>query len=538
MAEAEAIADIHPRESACAQTTRPEVQRGGRLAAGSRPELRWWHFLLIAVVYVYAFPYFDRLRNANEVPRILTTRAIVEQRVFFIDRLRGELRSASDTSIAPNGHTYANKAPGPSLLAVPVYALCKLLGLRSMRAITWAFRITVVTLPSLLFLPVFYRISRRFTADERARRIALVAYAFASQAFPYALLFMSHALATICVGTAFGAAIALARSTAPRRDGTATVVGFACAMGVMMDYQAVMAATVLGLFVLLRAPHRLRNLIFMVVGALPPGLVLAGYHKLAFGSFFKTGYDFGVDRSTQSGFMGIIGFNKAAITSTFVLPGNGILVLAPWVVLAVVGLVAILARRESRSARGAEAIVCAVIAVAYLLFLSSLLPYMARGGWCVGPRYMSVAMPFVAYLAAAGVELAGRNRVTHVLALALVLASATVFVVGGTTFPHWPDSLRSPLYDLVFPLLGRGFAVHSLGTAVGLHGLLSILPLYLFAFLVIVWLLGLLHVKALPKLAAVCALAVLLLLAQGLFPRTDPTKVSPWPLVNSIWEPK
>ena len=34
-----------------------------------------------AVIYLYAFPYFDRLRNANEMPRILMTKAIVEHRL-------------------------------------------------------------------------------------------------------------------------------------------------------------------------------------------------------------------------------------------------------------------------------------------------------------------------------------------------------------------------------------------------------------------------------------------------------------------------
>ena len=89
------------------------------------------------------------------------TKAMVDQRVFYIDKLMGELRSHSDTSIAPDGHVYPNKPPGPSLLAVPVYVVCKLLGATSLRAVTWAFRATVVTIPSVLFLPVFYRLGRR-----------------------------------------------------------------------------------------------------------------------------------------------------------------------------------------------------------------------------------------------------------------------------------------------------------------------------------------------------------------------------------------
>jgi hypothetical protein len=119
-----------------------------------------------------------------------------------------------------------------------------------------------------------------------------------------------------------------------------------------------------------------------------------------------------------------------------------------------------------------------------------------------------------------------------------VLASATIFVVGGTIFPHWPDRLRNPLYDLVFPLLGRGYAVHSLGTALGLSGIAAILPLYLFALLAILWLLGLLRRRLLARIALVCGLAALLLLGYRAFPKTDQHQVNPWPMIHTIWEPR
>jgi hypothetical protein len=502
------------------------------------PALRWWHFLLFAVIYLYAFPYFDRLRNANEMPRILMTKAIVDRGVLNIDPQMNELQSISDTSVAPSGHHYPNKAPGPSFLAIPIYALCKLVGATSLRAVTWAFRVTVVTIPALFFLPLFYRFSRRFTVSEQARRAALIAFALGSQAFPYALLFMSHALATAFLGLGFVAAVRLVRDKTLRWHRAAVLSGFACAMAVMMDYQSVMAATVIGLYVLLRGSNRIRNVVWMAVGALPPAAILAVYQKVAFGSFTRTGYDFGVDQSTKNGFMGMVGFNKAALTSTFILPSNGILVLAPWVLLALLGGIAIARKRETRARMGAEAAVCAAVGVAYLLFLSSLLPYMARGGWCVGPRYMTVAMPFVAWLAAAGMQAAERWTATKVLALALVVASATIFVVGGTTFPHWPDRLDNPLYDLIFPLLRRGYAVHSLGTAVGLQGLAAIVPLYAFTLVAMLWLLGLLRRRSLPMLAMVCGLAAMIVLGHRAFPRTDPNKISPWPMVHSVWEPR
>jgi hypothetical protein len=512
-------------------------RRHTRPTDGALPALRWWHFLLFAVVYLYAFPYFDRLRNANEMPRILMTKAMVDHGVFHLDQVQGELTNHTDTSVSPSGHIYPNKPPGPSLLAVPTYLVCKLFGWKSLRAVTWAFRVTVVTIPSLLFLPFFYRFSRRFSSDERSRRVVLVAFALGSQAMPYALLFMSHALTAVLVGSAFVAAVAVARSGTRYPRWAAWWTGFACAMAVAMDYQSALPSLVIGLYVLIRTRRRVLNTALMTLGALPIAGFLAVYHKVAYGGMFKTGYAYAVDTALKNGFMGLVGPSWISFVNTLLLPSNGLLVLAPWVLLAIAGAIVVAVNREARVRCGAEALVCGVIVVADVLMLSSLVPYMSRNGWSVGPRYMTVVMPFVAWLAAVGVQAAMRHTATKVLALALVLASAVVFVVGGTTFPHWPDRLLNPLYDLVFPLLGRGYAVHSLGTAVGLRGLAAILPLYLFAAVAILWMLGLLRRRSLATLAMVCVLAVVIVLGHRAFPKTDLKNFSPWPLIHGIWEP-
>lgn len=527
-----------PRDHGCngAAVARPSGARAW--GAPRSRQLAWWHFIIFAVVYVYAFPYFDKLRNANEMPRILMTKAMVDHHVFNLDKVQGELFTRSDTSIAPNGHIYPNKPPGPSLLAVPVYAVCKLFHGTSLRAVTWAFRVTVVTLPSLLFLPLFYRFSRRFGTDEPSRRAALVAYALGSQAMPYALLFMSHALTAVFAGAAFVSAVALVRGGTRRRIGAALWVGFACSVAVSMDYQSALPSLVIGLYVVAFSRRRVANVVLMALGALPIAAFLAYYHHVAYGGVLKTGYSYAVDTALKNGFMGLVGPTWVSFVNTVLLPSNGLLVLAPWVVLALVGMVVAAVNRDVRRRCGAEVLACAVILFADILMLSSLVPYMSRSGWAVGPRYMTLAMPFVAWLAVIGLEAAKRNRVTHVLSLSLVLASVVIFVVGGSTFPHWPDRLLNPLYDLVFPLLGRGYAVHSLGTAVGLSGILAILPLYLFGLVAVLWLLGLWHRQMLSKAVLVCGLAAMVVLAHRAFPKTNLSHVNPWPMIHTIWEPR
>lgn len=505
-----------------------------------RPEprpLSWRFFLLFAVVYLYAFPFFDKLRSANEMPRILMTQELVDRGVFYLDRRLSEFGSIGDLSRGPDGKLYPNKAPGASFLAVPAYLACKALGLTSLKAVTWAFRVSAVTLPALLFLPVFYRVTRRFAAEEPARRTALAAYALGSSALVYAILFFSHQVAAVFAGTAFGCAVAVVRRRARHPEDAALGTGFFAGLAVMMDYQAALASIVVGLYLFICGQRRVRNTILMTAGALPPAAALGMYHLICFGSPFKTGYSYSFDLVTRQGAMGAIGPNAEAAWSTLFLPANGIFVLMPWIVLALVGAVSIARNWELRRRAGAEALVAFIIFAAYVLYLCSLAPYMARGGWCVGPRYLTVSLPFVGWLAAAGFAVADRRWLTSVLAQALVVASAVVFVAAIVTYPHWPEPLANPLYELVFPLLHKGYSVHSAGTALGLPGIWAVIPLFVVALAILVFLLARGPRRSWTRTALACVLGGAIILGHRSFPLSGDYAKRAWGFVMSTWEP-
>ena len=150
---------------------------------------------------------------------------------------------------------------------------------------------------------------------------------------------------------------------------------------------------------------------------------------------------------------------------------------------------------------------------------------------------MTVALPFVAWLAVPGFALAERFVVTRTLTRALVVAAAIVFLGAATTYPHWPEEIRNPLYELVFRLLGDGYAVHSLGTLVGLRGLWSLLPLYLFAGAMAFWLLsrGSRFGTVVTALAFVIGSGIIV--GHRAFPLTGPYAERAYHYVTSTWEP-
>jgi hypothetical protein len=497
-----------------------------------------WAFLLIALVYLYAFPYFDALRSAAEIPRILTTQELVDHGHMWLDKRLGDMGSRNDLSSAPDGHKYANKPPGPSFLAVPAYLLCKLVRATSLRACSWAFRFSAAILPALIFLPFFYRFTRRFSPDETARRTVLLAYAVGSPALIYGILFMSHQLSAVLAGASFIAAVAVARNETWHPGRGAALAGFLASLALLMDYQSLIATSFIALYLGLRAARKIRALLFAAAGALAPLFVLMLYHARAFGSPWKTGYSFADDPNPRNSFGGMVGLSAKSFWNVSFLPSNGLFVLAPWTLLAVVGFVAVWTNHDARKRVGAEALVCLAIFAAYVVFLSSLGPYMSRGGWCVGPRYMTTALPFVAWLAAAGFAAFDRTAVTRVLAQAAVWVSAAIFVVAASTYPHWPDPLANPLYELSFRLLRDGYAVHSLGTLVGLRGFLATAPLFLLVGALLLWMLTGRGWRRFATSLAACALAIAILASYRSFPRSGAYAERAYGFVTSTWEPR
>jgi len=501
-----------------------------------RRSLRW--LAVFAFIYLYSFPYFEKLWNANEVPRVFLTQEIVDQHHLWIDaRVPGGRIHSLDVAIAPNRHVYPDKAPGLSFLAVPFYAVARLFGHPSVLVSTWLFRVFGVTIPALIFLPFFLGLARRFAPNQTSHRTALVAYALGSPAMVYGLLFISHQLAAACVGGAFVAAVALARRETMRPYWVAFVTGLLASVSILIEYQSVLAVLAIVVYFALRVPNRVRAMGAALLGAVPPAALLCTYHKLAFGSLFKTGYSYVVQDTMHQGFMGMVGPSATSFWITLLLPSNGLVALAPWVVFAVVGAVAVALNREARARCGAETIVCAVVPLLYIGLLGCTVPYQAHAGWSVGPRYMTAALPFLAWLAAAGFRATGRFAPTRVLGQALVVTAAIVFVSAATTYPHWPDRLLNPLHELTFPLLREGLAPYSLGTLVGLHGFLSLAPLYAVVLGTMFWLLSRGPRRHLWQTALVFVLAAGLVAGQRAYPKTGSYATGVGGFIRACWEP-
>lgn len=429
--------------------------------------------IAIAAAYLYVFPYFPRIRSANELPRVYLTQAMVEDRSFAIDS--GVERWGGTADVSPaRGHLYSNKAPGSSMLAAPAYAAVRLVSQPSLAVALWICRVVAGILPMLGFLWLLWGFLARFAPDPAVRRLVLVAYALGSMAMTYSILFFSHQLGAVCVGSAW----ILAVDVAERRRGlrAMAVAGALAGAAPLVDYQAVFAAVPVAVYVVARMWRTMnRAELWRAIGvaalaaAIPIGVLLT-YHAICFGSPWRTGYDASTTFAVfhQQGFLGITELRWEAFHGSMIRPDNGLVFLAPWLLIAIPGSV-VLARTE----RGLAAVGIAV-AVIYILFVSSINFW--RGGWGVGPRYITAMLPFLLPAIAAQLEAWKTRPIVLGIAASTMVTGVAIYSLANATFPYWPDSVKNPLAEVTFQMLGHGLFAPNAGSALGLTSWSGAIP--------------------------------------------------------------
>jgi hypothetical protein len=477
----------------------------------------------IALLYLYSFPYFPDIRSANELPRVYLTQAMVEERTFAIDT--GVARWGTTVDVSPSGDRfYSNKAPGSSFLAVPAYVVLRAVVRAaggdepSLAQMMWTFRVATGVLPTLAFLVLLWRFLARFASSVETRRLVIVGYALGTMAMTYSILFIAHQLAAICIATAYILMVKVCEDGADER--WLLGAGFAAGMAPLVDYQAAFAGVPVGLYLLyrlqLRSPRRWRALVLAAAGSVPPVATLLWYHARAFGSPFRTGYHATETFAHfhQEGFLGMTGPSLEAFVGSMVAPDNGLLVLCPLMLLVIPGWV----RLARDGQRWPFAITLAVVAF-YIYFISSLTFW--RGGWQIGPRYITVMLPFAMIAVAAGAAAAERRPYTRALAVASVAVSVVIYGVSNALYPHFPDRFANPLYEVTFRLLADGYAPYNLGWIFGLRGLASLIPYLAVLGALLVWV-AIPSRHQLRSGLAGLALAAAVLAAYSLFPGAGP----------------
>jgi hypothetical protein len=420
------------------------------------PASERWFSLAYAFWLFGVFAYFMPAATWNPVSRFDLTRALVEERTLSIDSYSD---NTGDRAFS-KGRWYTDKAPIPSLLAAPVYALLHV-GDR-LRGSHPAYRVvSTEDLPALRVyvndsferglyasslstagaattmagVLLFQLLRRRFS--PRAALIGSATTVLATPLFPYATSFYGHAVAAAFL---IGALVAIAEDPdMPPSRARLRTAGACLALSVGSEYITAVPGLVIALFALRAAAPgtRLRSIFDLATGSLGPVLLIGAYHSACFGAPWRTGYSFiqraEFARGHASGLFGVHVPAPDALYGLLFGERRGLFLISP-VALPAIALTLIHARaRRDRSAWAGLVALCA-------LLLANGGYYMWWGGAAVGPRHLVPVLGFIAFGAAACFE--DRRLRWLFIPLALVsFANALTLTAVGVEGPEYGNLL-------------------------------------------------------------------------------------------------
>lgn len=477
----------------------------------------WRDALLIFAILLLAYAYvLPRWADWSQTSRLNLVRALVEQGTVRIDAY---VANTGDYALY-NGHAYTDKAPGPSFMGMPLYAaLLPLIdhplvstrlqnmagggafsstlnpegtGLQSdkvrMFVAQYLLTLAVIAFPSAAAGALLYHALQMFGLSRGSRLLITLGYGLATPAATYAGNFYSHQLVAALCLMAFVLLVWLRQGSggAPR----ALLIGLLLGYALISEYPTAIVCAALGIYALVLLPPS--RVAWIIGGGLLPLALLITYNMVAFQTLLPVGYLHSALWQDQhsTGFVSITYPQPEALWGLTFGTFRGLFVRAPWLLLAIPGFVI-----WWRSGRlRAEFWAVLVSALGIVIFYSS--SAMWWGGFAAGPRYIIPALPFLALAVAPLLyaleqsKLAAKQRQlvpARVAIVALVIVSTIstwVEAVAGQLFPT--DALRNTWTGYVFPAWQEGNIARNLGTALGLDGAWSLLPLALLVVALVV----------------------------------------------------
>lgn len=456
----------------------------------------WTFRLAYAAWLLGVFAFFIPASSWNPASRFALVRAIVEHGTFSINNYSP---ITGDRALV-HGRWFSDKAPVPSLSAVPIYALVHWVQTargehvsyrandapathlepnRAFRQAMQACSLATAGLAGVAIALLLFELLRRRT-DSRAAFAASSFAVLATPVLPYSTSFYGHVMAGAAL---LGAIVALDM----HRGGLAgeapsawrvRIAGACLALAPGCEYIAAVPAALIGLWFLThgRLPRLPRVLVNLGLGAVIPILVVAGYHMVVFGAPWRTGYSFVVQRDFAAGHShGVLGIGLPrweALLGLTMGTRCGLFFLSP---VLLVGLWA----AGRRAYRARDVAVGAGLAAFLCLLLLNAGYYMWWGGSAAGPRHL---VPVVA-MVAVGIAFALRGPRVWLSRMTMGLAGLSLAIQVAITLVgiEAPDS-KNVLLEHVWPALRSArFAAFNgagnWGVRLGLPEALSPLPL-------------------------------------------------------------
>ena len=354
--------------------------------------------------------------NVQDHSRLALTEALIERGELAIDGYGVPLDRARYRN-----HVYTDKAPGLSFAAVPALVAVHLVervtgssevGVWYRGKTLWIVRVVVLG-PFLMVLALLMgRVAEGLV--EGAGPLVAVAAVLGTMLGALSSVLFAHVPAA---ALAFGAFVVLAHG----RTGRCALAGGGLAgAAVLVEYEVALIAVALLVYVLTCRGGRAT--MWYLLGATPAAIALGLYNWICFESPFRLSYRYKDDiyaEKHEEGFFGL-GWPEWHGLVTTLVGGRGLLVTAPILVLAAIGLFPF-----ARRFRGEAVLACTIVLLFLALEAGYFLPY---GGTSPGPRFFAPALPFLL------LGLPYAFRASPRLTLAFVAASVIISTANSLTW--------------------------------------------------------------------------------------------------------
>lgn len=431
--------------------------------------LRRIRIVLFALVWFSAAWFGSWEFNPNNAVRLWAAVSLVEDGDATIDDYAH--MTVDKAQFGP--HTYSDKAPGMTIAALPaVWLADRITGERAAPLDKWlgndllarftrlrlrlAAASTSAVLTALATVLLF-DLGVAVTGSIGAGLVAALGYALGTPIWGWSTTILGHAPVAALYVIALWAVWRIDAGRGATRH--ALIAGLALGAAVVIEHQAVIAGSAIGVWALLRARGR-RDTRRMVAAFLGAGLIALVpfllYNMVAFGTPFRVSYSGVVGwQGMQQGLFGLTWPRPAILWDILFGTKIGLIWVAPVLLAAAPGLAMLVARRDTRGL----AITAVTVVVASLLVNAAYVYW--EGGNTTGPR---IAMPLAGAMAlglapwwAAFRSTAVRGGTIALLTLSIainaMIAAAEIFGPQGWEWQLWrgviqPHFLKGELRTL------------------------------------------------------------------------------------------
>jgi hypothetical protein len=383
------------------------------------------------IVAFVTFAYFFGGGGWNQNAQWDLTRAIVERQTFQIDAFRSNTGDISWSNAHGPWHAYANKPPGVSMLASIPYALIVRWQFSNRTAAQIVTVLTCGVCGALIPVVIFLFGLRRHQPPLSSMCVALT-IAFGTIVFPYSTMLFAHVPAALFLLLAF-TLLDERPLLAGVCAGIASICFYVCIPAVLV----LVGAAALSGTATAEGSGRHKVLRF-ILGGVPFALFLGWYHYVCFGSPWRHSVT-GSKAFTQEGLLlGVLRKPSGeALWGLTFSEYRGLFFVSPILLIAVIGMIVMIKRREM-----------IMIAAIFAIFLAVNACFNGwEGGFAFGPRYLLPAIPLLAI----PLLFAWRN----ILLIVAVISIAIQFVA--TAVDPTPDGkYHHPLREHIVPAFARG----------------------------------------------------------------------------------